>query len=179
MKRKIEVVRDKRPFYQNGDPLVGRRAIMVDGKQWGEARMECHGRNGASWEFYQEGERGAIKPRKKNKNDYVCAFEVHSHSRRDQRDAVGFDQRMLDMATMLVKGRYLRDPAAVARANKEAQERHKAKLARQKLQEAERFRDRAQKCLDAVRIALLAESSAEQETLIQKIVEAMRWAQTR
>lgn len=179
---KIEIVRDTRPFYMDKSPLVGRKAIMVDGKLWGEARMEAHGRNGSSWFFHQCDHKGEIIRERigRARVGYKAQFEVFSHripGRPDTGTADTFDGRMVEVAREMIRLKLLRDPAVVKREADRALAKRREASRRAREREENKFRERAAACISGINFDEVHADSREE--CVGKIVEAMRWAQTR
>lgn len=170
--------------------FVGRKAVMVDGVLYGYALYCAAGRNGAYYTFEQAGGE-TIQDRRlvgKNKVERFYPVEVWSDQtaqRREGYDAqsekrpesrlAAFKVRLLATAIRLVdEGRLI--PESVQRERVAAAEKAiETAEKRAEARKAAAWRKRAAACLnDEDGIPLLADQAA----VVDKIVAAMKWAQT-
>jgi hypothetical protein len=150
----------------------GERRIMVDGEQWGRTHVRYHGGSGQSHNFEQEGGEILLKnPEAKYPREISVSSDVrgkHHYGRGPRSDTF---ETVRAKAQELVETGRLRDPAIVRAERQTAQ----AKLADAEraaaAAEEQAFREKARKALAGLQLL-------EGEKAVDRVVAAMRWAQS-
>jgi hypothetical protein len=154
----------------------GERAIMVNGVRWGRTRVNYHGCHGQTHTFEQE-EGDELEERPGTR--YPGKVSVRSENRRHARiRAIGRDeppdwkpteQLVLEKVRELVAAGRLRDPSIVRSEHEAAAALYRKRSAEREIEEQAEFRRRA---CEALRI------NDETSEMVDRVVAAMRWAQT-
>lgn len=170
------------PFEKRGKEYFerGERVILVDGVRWGRTRVKSRGSRGNRMTFHQDG--GDMVMRELRPGKFVDVY-VDSTSERSALqfiggkyqlppDFKGTEQLVLEKARELVASGLLRDPEIVKAEVAERQQKHGSRSRPSaQAREDEAFRARAI-------IAVMLPCDHPDFTLaVDKIVEAMRWAQ--
>lgn len=151
----------------------GERIILVDGERWGRTIVRWHGCNGTSTSFRQD---GGEEIGRTSKYGYFHAVTVRSSGRRpwhDKGEWKSTDQLVLDKVHELIAEKKLRPPAVVKAEAEAARARWRQQQAEREQREAAEFRVKA---LEAA--GYTGEpNDPESVALVERIVEAMKWAQ--
>lgn len=187
MKLKIELVRPlvgsdgaRRPH--KGEQFgAGERIILVEGERWGRTRVAWHGVHGTSTTFYQENgdQIGGTDGRGR-----FTEMKVWSAKERHAKTWINGQYRLPDdfkntetlvaeAVAMLVETRCLVDPQSALADREKEQARAIARHQAAQRREDEAFRKRA---MDAIGLEYGPTSDAK-AALLDRVIEAMRWAQ--
>lgn len=171
----------------------GRKTIIVDGEQWGSIHCEGHGCHGVSYWFQQSDVGGAIQEyagtsikggdryrdvkvwgEKREKRDLgLYAFS----SPEDMAKLKPVADRLQAKAEWLVANGLLVSPQTIASRIEKARKTIEKRAAEDADLERKRFESKADSAIRSI-IALDRLSNADLNELKDRIVAAMKWAQT-
>lgn len=166
--RVIELVRVNAPGFDRGE-----RAIMVDGIRWGRTKVAWRGRHGTATTFVQEGGHTLIENPGAKFEREITIRSTGKFERRRSSESNPFkttEQQTLAKVIELVANGTLRDPAVVRAENERRMDEWRAGRAIAQQEEDAEFRRRA--------ISALGLESDDAGDIIDRVVAAMRWAQT-
>lgn len=153
----------------------GRRAIIVNGEEWGYVSQQVHGSRGASYAFFQTGGYTVRVPH--GAGTHTVSVPGDKLAQKHNRNAAAvapLEDRLLAKAIELVADGHLRDPRVIW---DEKQTRAREITEREQRRRADKkaaFGERAAACLPGGALPNEAENAAT----IAKIIEAMEWAQS-
>jgi hypothetical protein len=137
----------------------GERIIVVDGARWGRTIVTYHGVHGTTHTFVQ------------HHGGEIEGASVKSEKRRWNKEGWRpTEDRVLEKVRELVSGGQLRHPDVVKAENEQAAERYRKQREKAEVEHAANFRKRALKACGA--------NVNPDDPLVDRVVEAMKWAQT-
>lgn len=151
----------------------GERIILVDGVRWGRTIVTRHGCHGTKHQFVQHGGEVLLK----EKNNRWSEYEIRSQKRQRWLEREGdpkrktTEERVLEMAQMLVADGMLRHPDIVAKEQERAREVFAQAANERGLKRAADFRAKAIEALESV-----TGSNTGVELAIERVIAAMEWA---
>lgn len=170
MTHQIELRRVKPPF-EKGDYFDrGERAIFVDGVRWGRTIVTFHGCHGTTHTFVQD-KGHTIEERPGER--YPGEVSVRSQKRRkwlDSNDWRPTEEKVMEKITELINTGRLRHPNIVKTENEQAMEEYRARARKAEEKQQAKLRERACKALGI--------NQDDGSEIIDRVVEAMKWAQT-
>lgn len=170
----IELVRSKDPGFDRGE-----RIILIDGVRWGRTHMQWRGCHGTETTFSQEhGKKiGTV-----SKGGYFHPIRVMSATARRSRrwiEGKGYvlpsdfqttEQRTVSRIAELIYDGQLRHPEIVQAETAQRHADYRAKRQQVQAEAEEAFKAKA---MEAVR------ANDPDSEIVQRVIEAMRWAQDR
>lgn len=162
------------------------KSIVVDGVVWAHTHAFHHGMHGKSYTIQQvHGETIQRQDKTRKRNDGFFTVSVSSFRQRDVRrhnpndpndktDLRPTEQRIIDTARELIAEGLLRHPDVVKAEQAEANERYRNNRAIAEEAAKREFRAKAREALESI-----VSGRAIENTDIDAVVAAMKWAQTK
>lgn len=160
----------------------GAREIVVDGKLWGRIEQSAGGRSRAYRILQDHGDGKFFWIEREAWKDHWKPIEFRS-TRPDRYDrainkakAEPLDDQLRRWIALLIAGGKLRDPTDVKADSAKAAAAHRKQAAERAGRELREFTDRAIACLEPIADGIGDNVKPE---VVARIVDAMRWAQTK
>lgn len=155
----------------------GDRDIFVDDVRWGRIKQTRHGTKGSHYHFEDVRGHRIFKPGEVKGRSCTALWLVYGGAMalRHEESTEPLKDRLLYAVNQMIECGALRNPDLVCAEAKAKREKFEREQAQMRVDDAAELRAKAREAIDFSKVNL---ASAEIEDLTDRIVDAMRWAQS-